>query len=54
MIFYFKDELANVSQKAFNLNGEFDLLSHQIYQTCNIKKSWNYLIILKDSSFSLV
>ena len=54
MIFYFKDELANVSQKVFDLSGETDLQSHQIYQTFNIKKSWNYLIILKDSSFSLV
>ncbi len=54
MIFYFKDEFANVSQKVFDLNGESVFPSHQIYQKWNIKKSWNYLIILKDSSFSLV
>jgi murein DD-endopeptidase MepM/ murein hydrolase activator NlpD len=51
MIFYLKDEVANVSQKVFDLTGESDFPSHQIYQTWNTKKLWNDLIIEKDSSF---
>lgn len=51
MIFYLKDEVANISLKIFDLTGDSEYPSHQIYQTWNSKNLWNEIKIEGDSSF---
>lgn len=51
MIFYLKDDIATVSHKVFDLTGDSDFPSHQIYQNWNTKNLWNSLSNLEDSSY---
>lgn len=51
MIFYLKDNIANISLKIFDLTGDSEYPSHQIYQTWNTKNLWNEIKTEVDSSF---
>ncbi len=51
MIFYLKDEVADISQGKMDLTGNSEFPSNNIYQIWNTKKIWNHIDEKDDSSY---